>query len=144
MDGGDLVVLAHRLAQAKRVEEEAKTRRVEIEEAIIRAVDFRRAEGQETFRRDAEHGSCSVTLKQPITTSVDSDAWLALRRTLPRSHPARGIFREKFDLDTKAARELEKANLAAWLDVVKVITRKPGKVSIEIKEVVLVHEPRNP
>jgi len=134
--GPDLLVLANRLSIAKRAKEIAAARVLEIEIAIVAQTNFEKPEGQETFREDDDRGACSLVLQQPITTKVDGEAWLALRRTLPPKHPGRAIFRAKYELDTKAARALQEGDAdakAAFADVSDVITRKPGKVSVEIK-----------
>ncbi len=133
----NLVELAAALAAAKSDESAAKNRRIEAEEAIIQVTGFDKAEGQESYEEDNDSGSCKLTLKQPIRTTVDSDAWLKLRRTLDKNHPARGVFKAKYDLRTKEARELQNTDKPAWVAVADVISRKPGKVSVEIKSVVI-------
>jgi len=134
--GPDLLVLANRLSIAKRAKEIVTARVLEIETAIVAQTKFEKSEGQETFREDDDRGACSLVLKQPITTTVDSEAWLALRRTLPPKHPGRAIFRAKYDLDVSAARALQEGDddaKAAFAAVSGVITRKPGKVSVALK-----------
>lgn len=136
-DEHDLVALAATLADAKRREGEAKTDRVAAEVAIIAATGFKKAEGQESYDGSNTTGTCKLVLKQPVSTNVDSEAWVALRRTLDAKHPARAVFTAKYAVDAKKAKALQEANKKAWADVSAVVTRKPGKVSVELKEVVL-------
>lgn len=131
-----LVDLAIELAMAKHHEREARDARVRIEEAIVAATGFVKPEGSQTFRATADGHAVTVTLKQPVITNVDGERWLAIRRTLPAKHAARAVFRQKWDIDTAAARKLQNDDPKAWADVAPAVTRKPGKVSVEIKEVV--------
>lgn len=133
----DLVLLAAALSNAKQAETEAKAARIAAEDALVAATGFAKTEGQESYDDDNEHGRCKLVCKQPITTKVDDDAWVALRRTLPPKHPARSIFKASYSLDLKKARKLQEADKAAWATVSDVITRKPGKISVELKELTI-------
>ena len=130
-----LVELAADLMEAKAAEDKAKRKRLDVEAAIVSRTGFAKAEGSQTYSEENEHGSCKVVLEQPINRGVDSGAWFELRKRLPKSHPAHGIFREKFELATKEARLLQEQDPAAFAEVSHVITSKPGKVSIDVKNV---------
>ena len=130
-----LVKLALDLARAKRDETDAKDRRVAAEAAIVAATGFDKAEGSQTYDRDDEHGTCKLVLKQPITASVDAETWEKTRRTLDPKHPARDIFVRSYKLDTKKARALQDSNPEAWAVASEAITRKPGKIGVDIKQV---------
>lgn len=132
-----LVALAAKLSDAKRRESKASKDRIEAEKAIIRATGFVKPEGQQKYEHEDDAGACQLVLKQPIGTSVDSIAWPKLRRTLDTKHPGRKVIVAKYSLDTKAARKLMEDDKAAWADVSAVITRKPGKVSVELKKLTL-------
>lgn len=136
---GDLVALAATLSKAKADESIAKTARIEAEEALIRATGFDKSEGQESFEQQNDGGYAKIVLKQPIMTKVDGDDWVKLRRTLGKAHPARGIFQAKYSLKTKEARALQTDHPGLWADISSVITRKPGKISVEIKEIAILH-----
>ena len=133
----DLVLLAAALSEAKRAEDEAKAARIAAEDALVAATGFAKSEGQESYEESNEAGRCKVTIKQPVRTTVDDEAWVKLRRTLDPRHPARAIFKASYSVDLKKARELQERDKAAWATVSEVITRKPGKVSVELKEVVV-------
>lgn len=137
MQPADIVLLARRLADAQAAERRAKEMRIQIEAEIIAAVDFREPEGQKTYNFDATGvGSCSLTLKQPITATVDSDAWDRIRRGIDRKHPAHKIFRTEWKIDTKEARALQAENPEAFAIAAEAITRKPGKIAVELKQLV--------
>lgn len=135
--------LAVRLANARATEEEAKRERIEAEEALVEAAGFRLPEGQETYSVEEDGITAKVTFKQPINNYVNSEGWLALRRTLPKDHPARGIFRQKFELVVGEARKLQEANRERFADVSSVITRKPGKIQVDIKSLVVAQGTNN-
>ena len=134
----DLVEMARHLRDCKECEADAKALRIKAEEAIIAATGFRKLEGQTPYHADTARGHCLLVLKQPVATSVDDDLWEALRKKLPSSHPGRKLFLRKYALDLKAARKLQEKDDRAWLDVVRAVTRKPGKVSVEVKELDLL------
>lgn len=133
MTDGSLVELAAKLSHAKAEEAQAKLRRLAIEAKIIAATGFKKAEGQEKFHRNDTHGTVDLICKQPITTKVDSKQWLKIRARLPKRHPGRNVFVQSFSLDTKAARELQAEHPKEWADIADAITRKPGKIQVEIK-----------
>lgn len=127
-----LVVLAARLSEAKREEENAKAKRILAEQAVIDSLDFDKREGSKLFEQKDSRGSVKLTLKQPINTSVDAGAWLSIRRKLAKDHPGRDIFIPKFSLDTKKARIFQKNCPEEWREVSGAIRRSPGKISVAI------------
>ncbi len=138
IDQAHLVRLAQRLHRAKIGEERAKNTRICCEKEIVEATQFIKPEGQHGYKAKSEGGSCELTLKQPVYTKVDTDGWLKIRKKLNPHHHGRQCFRQKFDIDTKAAREVQEKYPAEWIDVVKAITRTPGKISVDIKEVTVL------
>lgn len=140
----DLVSLAAAWTHAKRMENNAKCDRLAVEEAIIAITGFKKPEGQESFECDNTLGYCKVVLKQSIQTSIDSQGWLTLRRTLTKEHPGRQIFKSKFSLETKLARQMQDNFPKEWAEVSSVITRKPGKISIDVKEVTITNAQKTP
>lgn len=133
----ELLALAANLDSAKRIESDAKAARIKAEEAIIDLLSFELSEGSQTFKLGLELGACTVTLKRPITRSVDTEAWLEARKNLPPSL-AKKLMRQSFDLDLKEARELEKDNPDLWRIVAAAVTSKPGKIGVELKELRLM------
>lgn len=132
-----LAYLVAELANAKHFEDEAKVARILCEDAIVHATRFKKAEGGETYEEKASTGTCRVVIKQPINTTIDDAAWIALRPKLDPKHPARKVFKASYSLDKKAARELQDGDPRAWAEVSSVITRKPGKIAVEVKELVM-------
>lgn len=142
-----LVQLATTLADAKKREDTAKKDRIKAEESIIALVGFKKAEGQESYESEDGLGDCKIILKQPISTKVQTDVWLALRRTLDPKSPIRKIFKAKYSLDLKLARALQDADKknseANWAKASECIERKPGKVSVELKMLTVTQKEAN-
>lgn len=134
----DLVTLAANLAAAKKEEGRARDARLEAERELIAALDFKLAEGQMTFEQENDKGEATVVLKQPITTKIDDAEWEKIRRTLDNNHPARKVFLRTYKLDTRAARAIQEDQPALWAEVAPAITRKPGKVSVDVKNISLL------
>jgi len=122
------------LELAKLAEHEANARRVAAEQEVVRLCGFALPEGQQTFEAvDGSAGACEFTCKQPINASVDSELWRKILRRLPAKHPAREVMQTKYELRTRAARELQESDPRAWATVSECVTRKPGKVAVEVK-----------
>lgn len=134
-----LVKLANELASAKAVEAEAKDLRIDLEQSIIGLLDFDKDEGQETYSGLTSGGStCRVVVKQPINTTFDGGQWPTLRRSLSES--ARKAVVSSYKLDTKEARIVQDKDPESWAKISDLVSRKPGKVSIEIKSVAIQPE----
>ncbi len=127
------IALAVRLSDAKRAEEEATKRRVEIETLLIAHLGFRKTEGQETYEAEETTGSCRLVLKQPINTKFDSDKWPALKPKL--SKEARAAVRTVYELDTKVARALQTEDVPSWTLLSTIVERKPGKVQVSLERI---------
>jgi len=124
--------LAEQLHHARAVEGAAKARREQIEQQIVDALEFRRPEGQQTFDVIGDRGVAKIRLKRNVSTSVDAEAWERIRRKLPRRHPARDLFRVSYDLSLAEARKFQESDRDGWALISDAITRKPGKVSVEL------------
>lgn len=135
-----LVNLATRLRDAKAIEAKATRDRVEIEREIIALVRFTKAEGQETYAATAgELSRASVVLRQPVSTKFDEKTWVEKSQELGEKLYVRvaSALRTKLSLDTKAARDLQDRDKEAWLALSEFVTRKPGKVAVDVKEAIV-------
>jgi hypothetical protein len=133
-----LVALAAALQAAKRDEDAAKQKRVDAEREILSLLDFKLPEGQETYEVTTPAGSTAkVVVKQPVSTSFDGDRWPEVRKHV--SAAARKAVRIEYRLDTKEARALQDDDSQhdSWLRLAALITRKPGKVQIDLKNVLV-------
>lgn len=128
----DPIVLAFHVAAWKRAEVEAKRNRARAEDLLVGALGFKKSEGQETYEPESELGTATITCKQPINTTIDQEVLPAMLKDLPEAAVA---FRVKYELDTKAARELQEKQPEVWLAISRAITRKPGKISVDVKGV---------
>ncbi len=135
-----LVLLANKLAQAKRDENVAKAKRIEAEIAIVSLLEFKKPEGQESYESTTLGGSsCRVTLKQGVNSIFDGKQWPKLRITL--NQEARKAIKTDYKLDTAAARLVQEKDPSSWAAISALVTRKPAKVSVDIK--LLTVEPKD-
>lgn len=132
----DVVDLAIRLRSLEERKSETQASIDAIKEQIIGLAGFQKPEGQESMEFESGRGSVRVEFKQPVSTKVDSDLWDLLREGLPAGHPAQSLFRQRYELDLRAARKVQDTQPDAWRDVADVVTRKPGKVSVKVTDVV--------
>lgn len=132
------VALVQALAHAKAAENAAKAERISAEERLIDALKFEKPEGSETYTLNEERTMCKVTLTRPVTRSVDSEGWHDFFAKLDASDAAavEDLMRLKYELSTSVARKLEGDRPSLWRKCAKFISSKPGKVSVEIKEIV--------
>lgn len=133
----EVIAIVDRFHQAKLAEDAARARRIEIEGEIIAAVGFDLTRGSKTFEFADGKSSCKVTLTQPVNVTVDEEGWDNLRSTLPKNDPARLVFRQKWAVDAKEAVALMATEPAAYRRVAHLITSKPGKVSVDLKQLVV-------
>lgn len=138
MDTTGIVPLVTALADAKRAENDAKVARIAAEEALIDALKFEKPEGIETYTLNEGRTMARVTLTRPVTRSVDADEWAGVLETLSEDEEdAVGeLMRIKYELNLKTARNLEENYPHLWRKCAAAVTSKPGKISVEIREVV--------
>lgn len=127
------MALAVRLSEAKRAEEEATRRRVEIEVLLITHLGFKKTEGQETYEAEEKSGTCRLVLKQPISTKFDAGKWLSIKAKVPKDGHKAVV--TTYELDTKAARVVQNDHPGAWAVLCQIIERKPGKVQVSLDEI---------
>jgi hypothetical protein len=123
-----LETLADAWAAAKREEDLAAKRRIEIEAEII-ARAGERDEGSETHEL-ADGRKLTVTAK--ITRSIDEDAWRRVMHQVPEQ--MRPItFVESAKLDTKGLHWLQDNEPAIYAIVAQAVTARKAKSSISVK-----------
>ncbi len=132
----DVVVVAARMESLRAQGADIAAQIRECEERLAALTGFRKPEGQTTYDVEGSEALCRVVIKQPVTTTVDTDLWLETRKSLPKRHPARAIFAQRFQLKTKEARALQESDKEAYLAVAKCIQRKPGKLSVKVEKLV--------
>ena len=129
----DTTLYAQLLA-AKKEEEKAITRRVEIEEEIfsLHRAELRKTEGQETL----ENFGYKITINQPMTYKLDDTKYRKLAETLPEEMQ---VHRVKLELDKNKYSGL--LVMSASPEVKKYIKKiqdcvsvKPGKVSVKVEK----------
>jgi hypothetical protein len=112
--------------ETKSVEDEAKNRRYELEQALSEIVESK-VDGSKTSTIEG----FKVTVKRPVYYSLDIEQWESVKDTIPADkHPTR----TKIEVDAKKYKELEEFP-ALWDTAASCITAKPGKIEFTIKEV---------
>lgn len=113
--------------EAKRREEEARKRRIEIEGQITEALE-KKPEGAITHK--LLH--YKVTLTQPIYRKVDVAKWDAVKTRIGQEFwPVKVIT----EADATACKKLTKERPDLWAMVADAFTVTPGKVGVEVKEI---------
>lgn len=116
--------LAKQLIEAKRAKKEAEARVAEIEDLILK--EFRApSEGQATYK----NANFKIVVKGVMNRKIDIKAIEELGLQYPP-------FKKKNELDKDAMSWLLKNRPEDYEEVIKHITTKPGKTSINITEVI--------
>jgi len=131
-----LLELAEKFSAACLAATAAYEARLALEEKVIAATGFDKPEGQETFEFSDDRGRCKFTLKQPIHAKVDAEAWGRIKASVGGAI-ARRIMRTKYELATAEARDLQEKDPTTWAKVAECVTRKPGKISVDLSELVV-------
>jgi hypothetical protein len=132
-----LFELSCQLETAQKAEEFAKEQRIRVEEEIVKATGFSKPAGSQSFATDGAFGSAKLTLKQNVYVSVIEDRIPAVKKSLGSNLFWR-CFSTKHAPVAKAIAALEKSNRDLYLEAAVVIQRKPGKVSVELKTLVVI------
>lgn len=120
--------LVDQWAAAKREEEAANRRRVELEAAII-ARTGEPEEGSETIEL-ADGRKLTVTSK--ITRTIDEQLWRSVLHDVPE-HLRPIVFVETAKLDLKGIRYLQEHNPGVYMIVSRAITARKAKTSITVR-----------
>lgn len=111
--------------EAKRREDEARKRRIEIEGQISEALE-KKPEGSITHK--LLH--YKVTLTQPIYRKIDAAKWEGVKTRIGQEHwPVKVIT----EADSTACKKLTKERPDLWAMVAEAFTVTPGKVGVEVK-----------
>lgn len=119
-----LTFLVEELREAKSQEDQAKARRLDIEEKIISLVP----------PCDGMEGTTSIaglSIAYKVTRKVDSDALFAAFNTLPVN--AQKAFRFKAEVALTQFRALKEFDAALYAKVADFVTTTPAKPSITLK-----------
>jgi len=128
-----LFELVRILSERKADETVAKAARILAEEDLVKATGFAKHSGSQSYKATISSvGAATVTLKQPVTVSVIADRVAALKKTIKRSVFGR-VFQAKYSVVAKELSILEKSDHDVWLEVMECLSKKPGKIGVEIK-----------
>jgi hypothetical protein len=134
VDSQELALAIQAFREAKADEQIALMKRLAAEQMIARLTKFDVEEGSKSY--NCRHGSikASVTLKQPVTRSVDADEIPAIKKSLTAKQ-FKDLFKTKYELKTKEFKALSdnEAEKETYLLVAAAVKSKPGKVGVELK-----------
>lgn len=122
----NLETLANAWRKAKRAENEARAKRVAVEQQIIDATGCRE-EGSQTH----EAGPYKITVTGKLNRTLDQAAWEQIAPQIPEQmRPV--SYAPK--LDVKGLRYLQNNEPETFRLIAPAITTKPGKPAVSIKE----------
>lgn len=127
MSTAELSALAAAWQSAKADEEQARARRLEIENQLIAAYPVTGIEGT----THADVAGFKVTITQRLNRTVNSEALQAGWILLP--HVVREAFRWSADLDLRQYRALESANPDAFRLAADFVVAKPAKATVKVE-----------
>lgn len=130
----DTTLYAQLLA-AKKDEENAIARRVELEEEIfsLHRAELQKTEGQETL----ENFGYKITINQPMTYKLDDAKYRKLAETLPEDMQFHKV-ELKLDKTKYSSLILMKSNSEIKKYIKKIqdcVSVKPGKVSVNVEKI---------
>lgn len=119
--------IARDLAAAKAAEESAKARRAALEDELAALVPPVEGRQQSTARV----AGLKVTVKRPVRYAVDPEAF-RLETIPPNVFETCFRHKESWDVVPRNYEALRQLNPAAFADLSRYVTAKPGKVSVEL------------
>lgn len=120
----DAEQLSNAWLDAKAAEDEAKARRIEIEEALVARLG-KREEGAQTH----DLGGYKVTITGVINRSLDKKTWERIKDRIPEDRrPVTYVPK----LDVAGVKWLQENNPSIYKLVAQAITVKPGKTSVKV------------
>ncbi|NBT30480.1 MAG: hypothetical protein EBT13_00855 [Rhodobacteraceae bacterium] len=122
----NVTTLARDWLEAKRAEQEAAERRINIEAQLAAALDVK-DEGAITHKIDGY----KVTLTQPVYRSVDAELWEKIKDRVP---VAMRPVKVKLEADATGIKYLANNEPEIWNKIAEAFTTKPGKIGIKIQE----------
>ena len=112
---------------AKRQENAANKRRIEIEEQMAQALEVP-DEGSKTHKLDG----FKVTVTQPVARKLDEAAWAKVLHLVPENMRPVKV---KIEADATGCKYLAQNEPAMWRKIAKAFETKPGKIGFNVEEV---------
>jgi len=110
---------------AKRQENAANKRRIEIEEQMAQALEVP-DEGSKTHKLDG----FKVTVTQPVTRKLDEAAWAKVLHLVPENMRPVKV---KIEADATGCKYLAQNEPAMWRKIAKAFETKPGKIGFKVE-----------
>lgn len=111
--------------EAKRLEDRARDKRLEVEGQLAQAFDVPQ-EGSKTHKLD----NYKLTLTQPVYRKIDAAEWDIVKANAPSNmHP----IKIKIEADTAGCKYLANNEPEIWGKIASAFEAKPGKVSVKVE-----------
>ena len=113
--------------EAKRAENAANKRRIEIETQLAQCFDVPK-EGSKTHKID----KYKITLTQPVARKLDEAAWVKVAHLVPE---AMRPVKTKIEADATGCKYLATNEPSLWKKIAKAFETKPGKIGVKVEEI---------
>lgn len=124
--------LLNDLIKAKKLEDQAKDKRIFLEEQIA-TLYFDQIDGKSKIINEKfDKNKFKITIKKNITIKLDQDAYLEIRSSIPENLRPEKI---TFSIDTKGYEWLKENNREIYLKVSDCVTETEGKISVKVEKI---------
>jgi len=127
----NLFELADQWRAAKRDEDQANIRRVEIEKQMIAVADFKKLEGTESHKSDTK----KVTFTAKLKKKLDIKKWLSIKPRIPEA--LRNVVKEtsviEYKLDDKGINYLKNNEPDVFSILSEALTITPVKTAVKVE-----------
>lgn len=119
------------LIKAKKAEDQAKDKRIELEEEIAELYKDQVEGKSKTFNEEIGKSKFKITLKKSILQTLDQDAYLKIRPQIPEDRRPEKV---KFSIDSAGYEWLKENDRENFIKVSNCVSEKEGKTSITIEK----------
>lgn len=131
MDEKEKEKLFNDLLKAKKAEDQAKDKRIALEEEITELYESEIEGKSKTFNEEIGKNKFKITIKKTVNQTLDQDAYLAIRPQIPEDRRPEKI---KFSIDAKGYEWLKENDRENFIKVSNCVTEKDGKTSVVIEK----------
>jgi len=119
------------LIKAKKAEDLAKDKRIELEEEIAELYEDQIEGKSKTFNESIGKNKFSIIIKKNVTVTLDQEAYKKVRENLPENLRPEKI---EYKIDSEGLTWLKENNAEIYKKVSNCISEKPGKTSVKVEK----------
>lgn len=131
MDEKEKEKLFNDLLKAKKTEDIAKDKRIELEEQVAELYEDQIEGKSKTINEKIGKNSFKITIKKTVNQTLDQDAYLSIRPQIPEDRRPEKV---KFSIDSKGYEWLKENDRENFIKVSNCVTEKDGKTSVVIEK----------